>query len=487
MGLKEKAVRGVAWTAVGSIGSGLLNFILTMILARLLSPSDYGLLELIAIFTILSEVFVDSGFSQAVIRDNDATNEDLSSVFFFNTSISVVLYVLLFFSAPLIANFYNEPKLINLSRFVFLTIIFYSASIIQNAIFTKDLKFKPQAIAAIASIILSGTTSVILAVKGFGVWALATNMVLFAFLKTVFLWVLSTWRPILKVSMRSIKKYFKFGVNLLLQGLLDKFISNFESLMIGKVYTKTDLGYFSQARKLDTYINNTTTKVIKTVSYPILAKLQHSGDNNNALKNGYRRVLGVSMFSLVPMMFFTAASADNFLFCVFGPQWGESAPYLRLWSFCGLMVSFYSIFLNVFMVKDRTKDLLKLSIIRQIARLIVIFALIKISVMALMYGILVTTFLAMFLYSYYGGKMINYKLREVFVDLLPCIIPALAGAALVYFMPLLLPIPSPYLMFAIQLVVMLSVYLFGCKMMKNPAYFEVKDILLLRLLKHKRE
>lgn len=487
MGLRDKAVKGVAWSAVGTIGSGVLNFILTMVLARILTPSDYGLLELIAIFTILSEVFIDSGFSQAVIKDNEATNEDFSSVFFFNMAIAVVLYVVLFFAAPLIADFYHEPKLINLSRFVFLTIIFYSASIIQNAIFTRDLKFKPQAIAAVVAIIISGVISVVLAVKGFGVWALACNLVLFSFFKTIFLWILSSWRPIFKVSKTSISKYFKFGVNLLLQGLLDKFVSNLESIMIGRVYTKTDLGYFSQARKLDSYITRTTTSVIQKVSYPVLAKIKNSRVDDSALKRGYKRVLGVSMFALIPMMFFTAASADNFLFCVFGPQWSQSTPYLRLWCFCGLMVSFYSIFLNVFMVKDRTRDLLKLSVIRQIARLIVVFALIKISVMALMYGILATTFLAMILYSYYGGKLINYKLREIFIDLLPCLIPALVGAVSVYFIPLFLSIPSPYLMFAIQSVIMLSVYLFGCKLMGNPAFFEVKEILLLRLLKHKRE
>lgn len=486
MGLRDKAVKGVAWSGVGTIGSGVLNFILTMVLARILTPSDYGLLELIAIFTILSEVFIDSGFSQAVIKDNEATNEDFSSVFFFNMAIAVVLYIVLFFAAPLIADFYHEPKLINLSRFVFLTIIFYSASIIQNAIFTRDLKFKPQAIAAVVAIIISGVISVVLAVKGYGVWALACNLVLFSFLKTIFLWVLSSWRPIFKVSKNSISKYFKFGVNLLLQGLLDKFVSNLESIMIGRVYSKTDLGYFSQARKLDSYITRTTTKVIQQVSYPVLAKVKNSEDDNLALKRGYKRVLGISMFALIPMMFFTAASADNFLYCVFGSQWGQSVPYLRLWCACGLMVSFYSIFLNIFLVKNKTRNLLRLSFIRQILRLIVIFALIRISVMALMWGIVVTTFIATILYSYSGGKLIDYKLTEVFFDLLPSLIPALLGAVVIYVIPLIIPQLSIYLLFFIQLTIMLIIYILGTKWMKSPAYYEIKDIVITKLTKGKK-
>ena len=207
MGLRDKAVSGVFWTGIGSLSSGFLNFVITIVLARLLSPSDFGLLELLAIFTVISECFIDSGFSQAVIRDNEASQLDLSSVFFFNLSISLFLYILLFFLSPCIASFYNEPCLTNLSRFVFLVIIFHSCSIIQNAIFTKNLQFRPLAITSITSVIISGTVTGILAYNGYGVWALATNIVLYAFLKMMFLWSLSKWRPIFMISRSSIR-YF---------------------------------------------------------------------------------------------------------------------------------------------------------------------------------------------------------------------------------------------------------------------------------------
>ena len=475
MSLRDNAVKGVVWTGIGTVGAGLLNFILTMILARVLSPSDYGLLELLAIFTVLSECFIDSGFSQAVIRDQHATQTDLSSVFFFNLTISLVLYVGLFFAAPSIADFYHEPSLVWLSRFVFLVIIFHSFSIIQNAIFSRDLQFRPQAMAAIISIIIAGVTAGIMAFNGFGVWALATNMVLFAFLKMLFYWLFSSWRPSFIVSFQSIRKYFKFGVNLLIQGLVDKFVSNLESLMIGRVYSKTDLGYFSQARKLDSYITQTSSSVIQKVTYPILAKL---GDDVSQLKNGYKRVLGITMFVMSPMLLFTVASADNMLFVFFGPQWEASVPFLRLWAICGLLVVFHSIFINIFLVTDNTKKLLRIAMIKQALRLIAIFLLIKLSVLALMYGIVGVSVLTALLYCYFGGRLIGYGFREVVKDISLILIAALIGAINVFLIGYYLSMQNHYLIFILQILVMVAVYCFFSFVFKVPAYKEVKDILI---------
>ena len=428
MSLRDSAVKGVVWTSIGTVGAGLLNFILTMILARVLSPSDYGLLELLAIFTILSECFIDSGFSQAVIKDQNASQTDLSSVFFFNLTIALVLYIGLFFAAPLIANFYHEPSLIKLSRFVFLVIIFHSCSIIQN------------------------------------------DMVLFAFLRMLFYWLFSSWRPSFVVSFKSIEKYFKFGVNLLIQGLIDKFVTNLESLMIGRVYTKSDLGYFSQAKKLDSYFAQTSISVVQKVTYPILAKI---GNDVNQLKNGYRRVLGITMFVMVPVLFFCVASADNFF-----SQWGKSEPFLRLWCICGLLVGFQSIFNNIFLVTNNTKRLLYLSMIKQSVRLIVIFCLINISVMALMYGIVGVSLFSAVLYCFFGGRLIDYKVIEITKDLLPTISIAFIAALSVFCLGWLMSSYNRFLVFALQIVLMFVLYWLGSFILKNKSYLEIKGILL---------
>ncbi len=481
MSLRDSAVKGVLWTGIGRVGAGLLNFILTMILARVLSPSDYGLLELLAIFTILSECFIDSGFSQAVIKDQNASQTDLSSVFFFNLTIALILYSGLFFAAPLIAIFYHEPILIKLSRFVFLVIIFHSCSIIQIANFSRNLQFRPQAIVSITAIIIAGTTAGIMAFEGFGVWALATNMVLFAFLKMVFFWLFSSWRPSFIVSFQSIKKYFKFGVNLLVQGLVDKFVTNLESLLIGRAYTKTDLGYFSQARKLDSYIIQTSTSVIQKVTYPILAKINSI---SSGLKDGYRRILQITMYAMIPLSLFMVICSEDLLYCLFGPKWISSSQYLRLWSIVGLLVSFYSIFINVFLVVNKTKELLYISIIRQVLRLVTIIVLIRLSILILIYGILCVTIVSAFLYTYIGGKYIHYSLWEIAKDLFPIVLSSFIASFFVYITYEIFENYSPYLIIPIQLLTMVIIYTISCAFMKCKAQKEVYAI-IESFVKHK--
>lgn len=413
MNLKYQSLIGVFWTFLGTVGGGIVSFVLTMLLARLLSPSDYGLLELLMVFTILSAVFVDCGFSQAIIKDKNASNTDLSSVFYFNLAISITIYIVLFLSSPLIADFFSDKRLLQLSRFVFLVVIFDSMTIIQNANYAKNMQFRPQSIATILAMSFAGIVAVVLAFKGFGVWALAVNMVLYSFFKMLFYWVQSKWFPSFEFSIKSIKKYFSFGVNLLLQGLLDKFVSNLESIMIGRYYTKSELGNFSQSRKLDSYIAQTTTSVIQKVSYPALSQL----NTDDSLKSGYRKILSITMFFMIPLMSFCVFFADNVIIAFFGNNWVNAVPYFRLWCLCGLLVSFYQIFINLFLIKNKTRQLLKVSIFRQVIRVVAIFLLIKLSVLHLLVGITLVTLMSCIIYVYVGGRLINYSLKEVFSDI----------------------------------------------------------------------
>ena len=414
MGLKNQAVKGVAWTSVGTIGSGLLNLLVTIVLARLLTPHDFGIIELLVIFSSLSDIIVDSGFSQAVIKDNDATDKDLSSVFWLNLLIAVILYGVLYLVAPLIASFYDAPIMEKLSRFVFLTIIFNSLSVIQNANLSRKLSFRPYALASVFGIVLAGSTAVFLAYRGFGVWALAVNLVAFSFFRMGILWILSGWRPKFVFSLNSVKRYFAFGVNLLIQGLLDKLVTNLESLIIGKIYTKQQLGYFSQGRKLDSYITQATNSVVLKVSYPVLSKIK---DEPSKLKEGYRTIVGVTMCCISPIMAIMFCGSDYIMQGVFGSQWLPAAPYLRLWSVCGWSLILYSIFINIFLVQGKSKQLLRCSIAKQILRILVIISLVRISIMHMMWGIVGVTILTGLIYIYFGGRLIQYSLLDFCKDI----------------------------------------------------------------------
>lgn len=473
MGLKQQAVKGFAWTSIGTMGYGGLNLLVTIILARILTPHDFGVIELLIVFSSISEVIVDSGFSQAVIRDNRATNYDLSSVFFFNFFVACLIYTLLYLISPLIASFYEIPEIIVLSRVVFLTIIFNSCSIIQDVIFTRSMNFKPYAIASIIGIVISGAISIVLALYGWRVWALATNMVLFSFIRMLILWYISTWRPILCLQISSIKRYFIFGSNLLLQGFIDRIVTNLESLLIGKFYVKQQLGFFSQGRKLDSYVIQTSNNIVRKVSYPLLAKIQ---DDQKRLKAGYRTIMGVTMCCISPIISIMICGAEDIMSGIFGTKWIPAAFYLKLWAINGWIITLYSVFNNIFLVKENSRLLLKCSLFRQILRIFSIVLLVKVSIMYMMYGIVAVTFIGGLNYVYWGGRQIDYSLAEIFKDLLGIIIGiGIASSIAVY---ITLTMISQRGIYSLIILSFFTIFLYAFLMLiTNNKYF--KEIILL--------
>ncbi len=477
MGLRQQAKTGVVWTSIGTIGYGLANLAVNIVLARLLTPHDFGIIELLIVFSGISDIIVDSGFSQAIIRDNKATKRDLSSVFFVNVAIALFLYAVLFLLSPNIAGFYDEPIMEKLSRLVFLTIIFNSFSVIQNANFSRELNFKPYAIASISGILISGGISIYLAVKGLGVWALAINITLLSFIRMSILWFMSKWRPSLEFCFESVRKYFSFGINLMFQGLLDKVVTNLESLVIGKVYVKQELGYFSQGRKLDSYVIQTSTNVIQKVTYPLLSKIS---DDANRLKEGYRDILGVTMCCITPIIVVMFFGADIIMAGIFGDQWLPAAKFLRLWAICGWLVSLYSIFINVFLVKGKSSLLLKCSIVKQILRIIVIFTLIKISIMHMMIGIIMVTLISAIIYIYFAGRLIDYSIFRVLKDIVPIVVCSIiAGTISSLVTTRLIPFKG-VLALAVFLIIVFLIYTGLLLLSKNKDFKFVISVLKRR-------
>lgn len=465
MGLKNQAVKGVAWTSVGTIGSGGLNLLVTIVLARLLTPHDFGIIELLVIFSSLSDIIVDSGFSQAVIKDNDATDKDLSSVFWLNLSIAIVLYLILFFASPFIARFYDAPIMENLSKVVFLTIIFNSLSVIQNANLSRNLSFRPFALASIISIVIAGSIAVFLASRGYGVWALAFNLVCFSFFRMTILWLLSGWYPKFMFSLTSVKRYFSFGVNLLIQGLLDKLVTNLESLIIGIIYTKQQLGYFSQGRKLDSYFVQATNNVVLKVSYPVLSKIKN---DESHLKEGYRTIVGVTMCCISPIIAIMFCGSDYIMNGIFGAKWLPASPYLRLWSLCGWCLIMYSIFINIFLVKGRSKQLLRCSIAKQVLRILVIICLVRIGIMQMMLGIVAVTLISGFIYIFFGGKLIKYTLGEFLKDISVTFVSiVIAGITAFLVTPLIIDSTGIFALLVLSAIICV-VYVFLLLLFKSP-------------------
>ena len=480
MGLKQKAISGFMWTSAGTLGNGAISFLVTMVLARLLTPYDFAVIELLVIFIAISNVFVDSGFSQAIIRDDNPSDTDLSSVFYFNLGLSFLVYTILFFAAPLIANFFDVPELVTLSRVVFLVIIFNSLTIIQNATLNRALNFESVSKAAIIAMFLAGSTAVILALLGLGVWAIVANMVLMPLFRSIFLWSFSKWRPVLKFSFSSIKRYFGFGGFLMAKGILDAIITNLTSLLIGKVYTKNDLGYYSQGGKFNHYVVTPLSSIMSKVTYPILSKIKN---NPEKLKEGYIRIIGLTIFITLPISLFLFFNADNTIVAFFGKKWEPAGVYLQLFSLFGFFYLIQCVCINIIMVKGKTKTMLIFSIIKQSIRLISLLATVHISVLALAYANIFSSVLASLLYIGLGMFYIKYNIKELLRDNYQTLIAAIISIIIMYVVGLPLKESNVYLALVLQGFAMVITY-FGISIIAKSNYLR-ELISILEPLKSK--
>jgi len=464
MGLKQKTVTGFIWTSAGMLGNGFMSFLVTLILARILMPYHFALVELLLIFLAISNVIVDSGFSQAIIRDDNPSEKDLSSVFYFNIVLSFTIYICLFFTAPYISNYFDAPELKLLSRVVFLVIIFNSFSIIQNATLNRNLNFAAVNKSSVIGSFLAGTISIIMAFTGFGIWALVANMVLLPFFRSILLWYHSSWRPIKSFSIISVKKYFAFGGFLMVQGVIDAISTNLVSLLIGKTYTKNDLGYFSQGRKLDGYIVTPFNSIIQKVTYPILSKIKNE---ESRLKEGYRKIVGVVMFVFIPVMFFTIGTSENMIITLFGEKWAEAGVYLKIASIGSLLFPLQNVCTNIIMIKGKTNVMLIYSFIKHGIRIILLLAFIKSGVLALAIVFSVSTLIGSLLFILPGMKYIKYNISELFIDLYKTVTAALVSLIPVVFIDTYLLEQNTILVFSLQAISMCVVYLVVSKLFRN--------------------
>jgi len=478
----KSTAKGIAWTSIGTLGAGFINLLITMVLSRILTPNDFGTIELLMVFSSISEIIINSGFSQALIRDNDASDIDFNTVFWINLSIAIFLYLLLFFLAPSIAYYFKLPKIKDLARIIFLGIIFNSFSIVQNARFSREINFKPFAVSSILSLCVSGIVAILLALNGYGVWALAINLVLVSLFRSLLLWLQSKWVPSIVFSIKSAKKYLNFGSNLLFQQIIDKIVTNIEIIFIGKVYTSTELAYFSQARKLDSYIIQLVTTIIQKVTYPALAAIN---SNQERLKNGYRRIIGLSMFIITPIVAFSAGASDNIIIVLFGKKWLQSSNYLKLWNICGWLVSLYSIYINIILVCGKSKLLLIITFIRQSMRIIAIILLLKYGIMTILYGILITTLISTLFYIKTAGRLINYSFKELSQDIFPTIIVSIISAANIILVDYFININNSLITLIIKIALM-SFFYFGMMLIiRNKNMSDLKNI-IYELIKNRR-
>lgn len=402
--LKNKTVKGVVWSGVERFSVQGVQFLVMIVIARILDPKDFGLVGMLAIFLAVAQSLIDSGFSQALIRKQDRTEIDNSTVFYFNVAVSVFLYFVCYTIAPWVADFYNEPQLTELMRVLCCIIIINSLAIVQRAIYTATLNFKTQAKAAFIAAFLSGAVGVVLAYQGYGVWTLVWQQLLNAGINTILLWIYSNWYPKWVYSWKSFGELFAFGSKLLASGLLDTIYTNMYTLVIGKVFSAVSLGYYSQADRFTKLPSSNLTGIIQRVTYPVLCTLQ---DNNDKLREDYRKLLRLSAFIIFPLMCLLAGVAYPLVDLILGEKWHFAATLTIPLCFTMMWYPIHAINLNLLQVKGRSDLFLKLEIIKKLIGVTILILSIPFGLLFMCYAGIFTSIICLLINTYYTSKLIQ--------------------------------------------------------------------------------
>lgn len=474
--LKNKTVNGVGWSAADAMLGQGVTFLVGIVLARLLSPTEYGLIGIISIFIVVLNGVVDSGFSNALIRKQDTTNEDYNTMFYTNLVFSIILYVGLYFAAPLIAEFFERAALVKLTRVMGLTLIINALSIVQITILTKKVDFKTKTKASLTSAVTSGVVGIVLAYLGFGIWSLVAQQLTRLLLYMICLWYLNKWIPSCIFSKESFKYMWGFGWKLLLSGLLNNIWGQLYQVVVGKFYSPATLGQYSRSKEYANLLSMNFTAIIQRVSYPVLAELQ---DNRERMVNGYRRIIKMTMFVTAVSMIFMGAVAEPLIYCLIGPQWHEAATYLPLICISLSLYPLHAINLNMLQVQGRSDLFLILEIIKKAIAIGPICLGIFVGIQWMLVGSIVTGFISFFLNSYYTGKKLQYSSWMQLRDVAPSYLVALLIAVAVYFLKYL-PI-SYFVILPIQTIVGLGVGLVVCKLSNMSEYEDLKQIIVEKI------
>jgi teichuronic acid exporter len=419
MNNSQLAKKGFLWSFIENFSKQGLHFFIGIILARLLSPADYGLIGICAVFIAIGNAFVDGGFGVALIRKNKCTDADYNTVFYFNIVVAILIYLLLFICSPFIADFFKNRELILIIRVLSLGSIFGSLSIIQRTILTKEINFKVQTKSTAIALLLSGIVGVSLAFLGYGVWSLVFQSLLLSLIGSVSLWYLNSWRPKLIFSKSSFKDLFMFGSNLLITDIINIVYKNAYYIVIGKFFSAASLGFFTRAETTVAMLTSNLTNTVKRVSYPVLAKLQ---DDEIGLKSMYKKLVKNTMLVAASLIFGLAATAKPLILLLIGEQWLPSVLYIQLLSFAGIFLPLTIFNLNAINVKGHSKLYLKLQLTNKVLGVPVIFIGIYWGIKEMLIGFIVVAFVYYLINAYFSSKLINYPVKEQLLDILPIII-----------------------------------------------------------------
>ena len=467
--LRSQTVRGLLWSFLESAGLKGVQFVVGVVLARVLFPEQFGLIGMLAIFMAIAQTFIDSGFGAALIQKREVAATDMCSIFYFNIFIGLVSSGILCWVAPWISDFYSQPTLTPLTRALSLILVINSFGLIQETILAKQISFKTNTQASLVASVLSGVAGIILAATGFGVWSLVGQQILSSLFRTLALWFLCSWRPAWVFSFKSLRKMFGFGSKMLISGLLNQIFSNSYLLIIGRLFSATDLGFFTRAKTLEELPTHTLSWMVGRVTFPAFSKIQ---DDPARLKSGLKKALVLLVMVNFPMMICLLVIARPLVLLLLTEKWADSIPYLQLFCLVGLMFPLHLINLNVLQAIGRSDLFLRLEIIKKVLIIINISITWQWGISAMICGMIITSLISYYLNSYYTGTLINYAIREQFWDFAGYLILAALMAIVVYAVGLL-SFPNLWSQLVAQLSVAMFSYVGLCRLFRLSDFMDV--------------
>lgn len=471
--LKQKTVKGVLWSSLERFSVQGILFVVMIIMARMLTPNDYGLVGMLAVFIAVSQSLVDSGFSQALIRKQDRTETDNSTIFYFNIIVGFILYGLLFTLAPFIADFYNEPQLIAITRVIGLSVLFNSLVVVQRALLTIKIDFKTQAKAALTAAIISGVLGIWMAASGYGVWSIVVQQLANLGINTLLLWILSHWRPSLTYSWKSFNELFGFGSKLMVSGLIETIYRNIYLIVIGRIFSAADLGYYTRAHQFTDFPSSNVSGIIQRVTYPILCSIQNE---NERLSDVYRRFLRLSAFIVFPLMMGLAAVAEPLVLVLLKEQWLFAATLISIICFSMMWYPIHSINLNLLQVKGRSDLFLKLEIYKKIVGIIILCITLPMGLIAMCVGSFFSSMIALVINTYYTGKLINVGFLRQMHDLFPILGLSFSMGSFVYLIIHLMSL-NPIVELSLGICIGIIYYILSSIWFKFSEFNELLDLL----------
>lgn len=483
--LKQKAASGMVWTSIQKFAGMGISFISGIILARLLTPDDYGCIGMLAIFMMVANSFVDGGFASALIQKKRPTQEDYSTVFFFNLGMSILMYAILFVSAPAISRFYRMPLLCSVLRVQGLVLLIHAFSLIQSNQLRKQFKFKKIAIVTLTTSVTALSVTIFMAYKGFGVWALVASNLITAFIPALVYWLTNNWHPLWVFSKTSFKELFNFGFFMFLTHIINNICNNVQGLLIGRFYSPATMGYYSKAKSTEELASTSISNVMGNVTYPLYAEYQH---DIPMLINVIKRITMSIAYITFPMMALLILLAKPIFVLLYSDRWLDSVPYFQILCLAGIAICLQGVNFQAIAAVGKSKAMFSWTLVkRAIGLALIIGGLAAFGIKGLLVGMVIQSWLIYLINVFQVHKYIGYRFFEQMKDLLPILILTIVSWVVAYCLAFVLPNFHMYVLGIVRLMVFSVIYLGFSVLFKMESFKYVKDNIPLIFAKIKKK